>query len=112
MVSKQPNIFWRRKWALIMSEIAISINTAVLIMFFITNPIIFGMEYVKDIKVLTAIGIFAINCALYAHFIIVDFALLKQDWKWPCIFVTLWIITNIIFNFSGLGPNLKEIPFI
>lgn len=97
----------RRKKAMIIMEVAVSLNIACFLMFFIFNPIIFGKGYTDKMDFFSSTAIFLSFFSLLFHFFISDFVLLEQDWLWPCVVVLLWILINFLFNLNGITVEMK-----
>ena len=92
---------------MILTEVAVSLNLAVFLMFFIFNPIIFGRGYLEKMDFFSSAAIFLSFFSLIANFFISDFVLLEQDWTWPCLVVLGWILINFVFNLNGITVEMK-----
>lgn len=67
----------RRKKAMIITEVAVSLNLACFLMFFIFNPIIFGDGYIKMMDFYSSAAIFMSFFSLVFYFFISDYVLLE-----------------------------------
>lgn len=67
----------KRKRALIISEIAISVNTCVVAMYFFVFPMIIGPDYSSIIDVFNSVAIFLSFLAMMLHLGFTKFALLE-----------------------------------
>ena len=101
----------RRKKALILTEISISLNIAVALMFFIFNPIIFGSKYLRMMDFYSSSAIILCSFSTIFHFFLCKFVLLEQDWLAPCIYVLFWIGANYLFGLKGITNEMRYADF-
>jgi uncharacterized membrane protein len=96
---------WKKKNALIVNEIAMSLNFAVCLLYFVFLPIVYGSRaFEKDVHdhILNAIAYFVSAFACLFHFASSKWALLDQDWTYIFWTLVFWMTMNLIFESNGL----------
>lgn len=95
----------KKKTALILNEIAIMLNLACALGFYIFMPIIYGSKSfevnVKD-SLFNAIAYFIALFAVLFHFFCTRFALLDQDFKYIALVLAFWTGMNLILKGNGI----------
>eukprot|EP00347_Sterkiella_histriomuscorum_P006953 403350807 len=95
----------KKKQALIVNEIAIMLNIACSLGYFIFMPIIYGAKsFEVDVRdsLFNAIAYFIALFAVLFHFACTRFALLDQDFKYIALALFFWTSMNLLINGNGL----------